>query len=168
MSFSTLGSLVARQIVHDDDVAFRERGSEAFLHPFLERGGVDRSVEGLLRHEAGKAQASDERDGFVMAMGNADAQPSTAPASSAFARHIGGGPGFVDEHELPRIEVELPQTKPGAASERPGAAVPRHARSSMEWPAPPSGVVGSPAVQEEERQWISLCLASISARTCAA
>ena len=31
----------------------------------------------------------------------------------------------------------------------------------MEWPAPPSGVVGSPAVQEEEWEWISLSLASI-------
>ena len=30
------------------------------LDPFLERGGVDRLVEGLLRHEAAKAQADDE------------------------------------------------------------------------------------------------------------
>src|SRR5271166_6713692 len=29
-------SLVARQIVHHDDVAFRERGNETFFHPFLE------------------------------------------------------------------------------------------------------------------------------------
>ena len=42
-----------------------------------------------------------------MAMRNADAQPSSSPAASAFARQIGGGPGFVDENELPRIEVEL-------------------------------------------------------------
>ena len=52
------GSLVARQIVHDDDVAFREGGDETFYHPFLERGSVDRPVEGLLRHEAAKAQAA--------------------------------------------------------------------------------------------------------------
>ena len=36
------------------------------------------------------------------------AQPSTAPTASAFARHVGGGPGLVDEHQLRRIEVELP------------------------------------------------------------
>ena len=44
----------------------------------------------------------------------------------------------------------------------------RRAPSFMEWPAPPSGVVGSSAVQEEEWEWISLSLASIWARTFAA
>src|SRR5271166_257722 len=81
--------------------------SQAFLHPFLECGRVHRPVVGLLRHKTGKAQASDERDGLVMAMRNADAQSSTAPASSALARQIGGSPRFVNEHELPRIEIEL-------------------------------------------------------------
>ena len=67
------GSLVARQIVHDDDVAFREGGSQTLFHPFLERGRVDRPVEGLLRHEAAKAQAGDERDRLVMAVRNGGA-----------------------------------------------------------------------------------------------
>jgi len=56
--------LVARQIVHDDDVAFRERGRETFFHPFLERGRGHRLIENLLRHEAGEAQTGDQRDGF--------------------------------------------------------------------------------------------------------
>ena len=60
-----------------------------------------------MRHETGKAQAGDERDGLVMAMWNADAQSSTAPATSALARQIGGSPRFVNEHQLPRIEIEL-------------------------------------------------------------
>ena len=68
MSCSNSGSLVARQIVHDDDVAFREGWHETFFHPLLERGGVDRPVEGLLRHEAAKAQAGDQRDRLVMAV----------------------------------------------------------------------------------------------------
>src|SRR5271157_4491481 len=42
-----------------------------------------------------------------MAMRNADAQSSAAPASSGLARQIGGSPRFVNEHELPRIEIEL-------------------------------------------------------------
>src|ERR1700733_520433 len=37
----------------------------------------------------------------------------------------------------------------------------------IEWRAPPSGVVGSPAVQEEEWEWIFRSLASIWARTSA-
>ena len=62
--------LVAREIVQDDDVAWREHGDEALLHPVLERSGVDRAVESLLSHEAGKAQGGDERDRLVMAVRN--------------------------------------------------------------------------------------------------
>ena len=101
-------SLVAREIVHDDDVAWRERGNKALLHPILEQGGVDRPVENLRRGQAGKADAGDERDRLVMAMRNGGAQPSSAPATSAFARQIGGSPSLVDEDEFQRIEVGLP------------------------------------------------------------
>jgi hypothetical protein len=81
---------VGGQIVHDDDIALRERGNETFFHPFLEQGGVDRPVVDLRRDEATKAQASDERDRFIMAMRDANAQPPSSPAASAFAREIGG------------------------------------------------------------------------------
>ena len=43
----------------------------------------------------------------------------------------------------------------------------RAALSFMEWPAPPSGVVGSRRIRRR-KGWISLCLASTSARTSAA
>jgi len=42
-----------------------------------------------------------------MTVRDADPQPSPSPAASAFARQIGGSPGFVDENKLPRIDVEL-------------------------------------------------------------
>jgi hypothetical protein len=35
-------------------------------------------------------------------------QPAPAPATSAFAREIGGGSCFVNENEFRRIEIELP------------------------------------------------------------
>jgi hypothetical protein len=73
----------------------------------LERGRVHRLVESLLRHEAGKTQTGDHRDGLVMAVGNADPQPSPSPTAPAFARQIGGSPGFIDEDKLSRIEIEL-------------------------------------------------------------
>jgi hypothetical protein len=101
-------SLVARQIVHNDDVALRERGSKAFLHPVLEQSGVDRPVESLRHREAGKAQASDQRDRLVMSVRNGGAQALPPPAASAFARQIGGSPGLIDEKEFRRIEVSLP------------------------------------------------------------
>jgi hypothetical protein len=101
------GSRVARQIVHDDDVAFGERGREAFFHPFLERGGVHGFVVSLLRHEAAQAQAGDKRDILIVAVRDADAQSPAAPASAALARHLRGRPGLIDEHEFGRIEIEL-------------------------------------------------------------
>ena len=52
---------------------FERVGTRIFYHPFLERGGVDRPVEGLLRHEAAKAQAGDERNRLVMAVWNGGA-----------------------------------------------------------------------------------------------
>ena len=98
---------MAREIVHNDDVALRECGNEALLEPVLERSGVDRPIESLLRHEAAKAQAGDERDRLVMAVWNGGAQASPAPTASAFARKIGGSAGFVYEDEPRRIELEL-------------------------------------------------------------
>jgi hypothetical protein len=36
-------------------------------------------------------------------------QAAPAPATSAFAREIGGGSGVVNENEFRRIEIELPR-----------------------------------------------------------
>ena len=99
--------LVGGQIVHDNDVAFRKRGNKAVFHPFLEEGGVDRTIVGLRRHEPAKAYAGDERDRLVVAVRHAEAQPPPAPATPAFARHLGGGGRFVDEDELVGVEIEL-------------------------------------------------------------
>ena len=77
------------------------------FHPFLEQGGVDRPFVDLLGREPAKAQSGDERDRFVMAVRNANAQPSPASAAPALARQIAGGPGLIDENELPWIEIEL-------------------------------------------------------------
>lgn len=99
--------LVGGQIVHDDNVAFREGRNEAVFHPVLEQGGGDRTIIGLRRHEPAKADAGDERDRLVMAVRHADAQPPSAPATPTFARQIGRGARFVDEDELLGIEIEL-------------------------------------------------------------
>jgi hypothetical protein len=46
-----------------------------------------------------------------MAVGNADPQPSPSPTAPAFARKIGGSPGFIDENKPSGIEIEL-RSKP--------------------------------------------------------
>src|SRR5208337_2844192 len=104
--------LELRQIVHHDDVAFRERGNETFFHPFLEGCRIHRLIESLLGHEARETQTGDERDGLIMAVGNADAQPTPSPATPAFARQICGSAGLINENTPSRIEVELPPKPP--------------------------------------------------------
>ena len=101
--------LVSREIVHDDDLAGRERGDEACLQPILEPGGVDRSVESLCRCQAAKAKAGDQSHRFVVTVRDGRPQAAPAPATSAFAREIGGGSGLVNEKEFRRIEIELPR-----------------------------------------------------------
>ena len=84
------GSLVARQVVHDGDVAFREGGHETFFHPFLERGRVDRPVEGPFaprgRKGAGRRQGSPFCNGHAerrrATFGRADSVRVCAPYSS--------------------------------------------------------------------------------------
>ena len=49
-------SHVGRQIVHDDDIPWREGWNQTFLHPFLEQGGVHRPVAGLRGHKPSKAR----------------------------------------------------------------------------------------------------------------
>ena len=101
--------LVSREIVHDDDLAGRERGDEACLQPILEPGGVDRPVESLCRCQAAKAKAGDQSHRFVVTVRDGRPQAAPAPATSAFAREIGGGSGLVNENEFRRIEIELPR-----------------------------------------------------------
>ena len=99
-------SLVARQIVHHDDVAFRERGNEHFsthsskVAAFI---GLSKAFWATMP----ETQTGDQRDGLVMAVGNADAQPTPSPATPAFARQICGSAGLIDENKPSRIEVEL-------------------------------------------------------------
>jgi len=95
------------QIVHDDDISRRERWGETLFHPFLEESAVDGPVEDLPRFKPAQAQAGDKRNRLVMAVRNGGAQPSPPPATSAFAREIGGGAGLVNENELPGIEIGL-------------------------------------------------------------
>lgn len=110
-----LSPLVARQAVHDDDVAPPEFRHENLGDIGLEGGAVDRSVEHPGRNEAAKGQRANEGRCLPVAMRNPDPKPLTAPAATVPTGHVRGGPGLVDEDEALRIEVEL-AIEPGLAS----------------------------------------------------
>ena len=61
-----------------------------------------------------RREGADEGGGFPMAVRDADPQPLAPRAASVAARHVGRGPGLVDEHQALGIEVEL-TLEPGLA-----------------------------------------------------
>jgi hypothetical protein len=67
-SFSHRRSLVARQVVHDDDVAGAQFGHEHLGDVGFEPVAVDRPVQHHRRDHAGHAQARDQRGGLAVAV----------------------------------------------------------------------------------------------------
>ena len=106
---------MAGQVVHDDDVAGLEFGNEELFDIGFERDRVDGPVEDEWRNEAFKTQAGDEGCRFPMAMWDGSSQSFAFGRAPKAARHIGGGPGLVDEDQLFRIEIEL-AFEPGLAT----------------------------------------------------
>src|SRR5208337_530507 len=76
--------LVSREIVHDDDLAGRERGDEACLQPILEQGALI-GLESLCRRQAAKAKAGDQGHRFVVTVrdGGAPRRPGSIPCAVA-------------------------------------------------------------------------------------
>jgi len=104
---SHIRAFVTWQVIHNDDVALAQFGQENFFDIGLEGEAVDRPINYERRDEPAQRQRSDERRRFPVAMRNADPQPFTTPTSAVAARHVGRGPGFVDEDQALGIEVEL-------------------------------------------------------------
>jgi len=98
---------VSLEIVEHDDVALLQSRQEIVVKPGFERLGVHGMVIGLGRDDASHTQAENEGDRFVMAVRDAAAQASAAPAPAVAARHVGRRRRLVDEHQFQRIEVEL-------------------------------------------------------------
>jgi len=58
-----------------------------------------------------------------MAMGHSDSEPLSPSASAMAARHVGGSPGLIDEHEALRLEIELPLKPVPTASQDVGTVL---------------------------------------------
>lgn len=102
-----LGSFVAGEVVHDDDIAWLERRDEDAGDVGLEGVAIDRSVEDEGSNHSVGRETSHERGRLRVSVSDADPQALSARRSSVTARHVGGGPCLVDEDEPRGIEVEL-------------------------------------------------------------
>ena len=89
--------------------------NEELLDIGFERERVDGPVEDERRNEAVETQAGDEGRRLPMAMRYGGSQPFPLGRAAVAARHIGRGPGLVDEDQLLRIEIEL-AFEPGLAT----------------------------------------------------
>ena len=63
------GTLVAAEIVQDDDIAGRQRGEEALCHIGEEAGAVDRTIEDTGGGKAVTPEGRHEGQGLPMAIG---------------------------------------------------------------------------------------------------
>ena len=106
--FAHRGALVAREVVHDDDIAAPQLGHEHLGDIGFEPVAVDRSVEHHRRDHAGHAQPCDQRGGFAVSVREAHAQTLALGAAAMAAGHVGGSPGLVDKDKALGLEIGLP------------------------------------------------------------
>ena len=99
--------LMGGQVIHDDDVAGRERWRETLLDIGEEGRAVHRAIEDHGRSEAGEAQAGRERCRLPMAMRDRRAAAGSALRAAVEPSHLGRRAGLVDEDELFRVEIRL-------------------------------------------------------------
>ena len=98
---------MAAKVVEDDNVARFERRDQELFDVSEEASAVDRTVEDGGGVDPVMAERGEEGQRLPMTMWNFGAQP-LAPATAAMsARHVGLGPGLVDEDEPPGIKPPL-------------------------------------------------------------
>ena len=100
-------SLVAGEVVHDDDVAWSQCRAELFFDPCAEAGGVDRLIEHERRIDPVVAQRSDEGHRLPVTIGHLGVEPLADRCPASQRGHVGLGPGLIDEDEASGIRPGL-------------------------------------------------------------
>ena len=98
---------MAGEVIHDDDVAGLQDRSEELLDVSDEDFSVDRTVECQRRDHAVHPQSRYEGRRLAVAVGHALAQALAPGATAMRPRHVGCGPGLVDEDEPFRLQIHL-------------------------------------------------------------
>lgn len=101
------GSLVRAQVVHDDDIAGRQSWEQKLLYPVAKELSVYGAVDDARRGDGIMAQGGQEGAGLPVAVRNAADQALASRGTTIEACHVGLHPGFVDEDELRRVELDL-------------------------------------------------------------
>ena len=100
-------SLVAAEVVHDDDVAGFKRRHENLLDISKEALAVDRAVENEGGVDPVVSQRCEEGQRSPVPMRHLGEQLVSSRSPAAKARHVGLGPGLVDDDQPRWIKPAL-------------------------------------------------------------
>ena len=100
-------AFVRAEVVHDDDIARLQGRQQELFHVDFEALAVDGAVNDAGSRDAIVSQGGEEGHGAPMAMRHLGMQRRTAAMPAMGARHVGLGPGLVDEDEACRIDAAL-------------------------------------------------------------
>ncbi len=98
---------VRGQIVHDDDIAGFQRRRQNLLHIGHEGSAMHGAIEHQGRGHPFQPERADEGGGLPVPVGNRRPAAFAAPRPSITPRHLGRGPGLVDEDQTLGIEIRL-------------------------------------------------------------
>jgi len=101
------GPLVAGEVVHDHDVARRERGHEELFDILKEARPVDRLIEDTRGIDPIAAQSGKEGHRFPVTIWHLGMEPLAFGSPATQRGHVRFRPGFINEHEPPGIKPPL-------------------------------------------------------------
>src|SRR5262249_1410457 len=100
-------ALVAAEIVHDDDVAWLQGGDEDALDISSEVLAIDWTIKDPWGVNPVMAQGDQESRGLPVAVRDLGIEPLATRRPSPQGRHVGLGPGLVDEDRTLRVNWVL-------------------------------------------------------------
>jgi len=98
---------VAAEVIQDDDIAGSKDGQENLLDIGTKAHAIDRPLDEPWRIDPIMAQGRQEGHGLPAAVGNLGVKSAPARRPSPQGRHIGSGPGFVDEDQPLSFDATL-------------------------------------------------------------
>ena len=109
-------TLVAAQIVQDDDIARGERRQQTLFDIRQEAGAVERAIEDAGSGNTVVAQRRHQGQRVPVPVGPGRAQPLPPRTTAMRAGHVGLGPGLIQEHEPTRVKLALRALPPATAA----------------------------------------------------
>lgn len=98
---------MAAQVIDNDNVAGFEGGNEKLLHIGGEADGVDGTIEDRWGVDPVMAESGQKGHGFPVTVRRSGVEALSPLAPSVGPRHVGLGPGLINEHETAGIDLSL-------------------------------------------------------------